>query len=74
MQEIPAVKLVKIFKFKANLKWVLFIRNVRGGRDLFAGIVLMQAFTQRQELSAMACLNISTTLSEAGDALIETQH
>lgn len=41
MQEIPAVKLVKISELEANLKWVLLIRNVRGGRVLFAGIVLI---------------------------------
>lgn len=50
MQEIPAVKLVKISELEANLKWVLLIRNVRGGRVFFAGIVLIQAFTQQQEL------------------------
>ena len=41
MQEIPAVKLVKIFELEANLKWILLIRNVRGGRNLFASIGLM---------------------------------
>lgn len=40
-QEISAIKLVKIFELEANLKWILFIRNVGGGRDLFGGIVLM---------------------------------
>lgn len=41
VQEMPADKLVKIFELEAKLKWVLLIRNVKGGRDLFVGIVLM---------------------------------
>lgn len=41
MQEIPAVKLVKIFELEANLRWILLIRSLRGGSDLFVGIVLM---------------------------------
>lgn len=62
---------MKIFELETNLKWVLLIRNVRAGRDLFAGIVLIQAFTQWQDLTAIACLNISSTLSEAdGDLII----
>lgn len=61
---------MKIFELETNLKWVLLIRNIRAGRDLLAGIVLIQAFTQWQDLTAIACLNISSTLSEAGDDLI----
>ena len=74
LQEIPAVKLVRIFELEANLKWVLLIRNVKDGRDLLAGIVFMETFTQRQDPTTIACLHFSTSLSEAAVALIETHH
>lgn len=41
MQEVPAIKLGKVSELEANLQWVLRIRNVRSGRGLFVGVVLM---------------------------------
>lgn len=41
VQEIPAVKFVKIFEMEAKLRWALLIRGVRGGRNHLEGIVLM---------------------------------
>lgn len=72
MQEISAVKFVKIFEMEANLRWALLIRGVRDGRNLLEGFDV--GFHPGQDLTARVCSDISSILSKAGAALIETQN
>lgn len=74
MQEIPAVKFGEIFEMEAKLRWALLIRAVRGGRNLLRRHCFDGGFHPGQGLTSRVCSDISSTLSEAGAALIETQH